>query len=157
MPKRPPAQGLTCPFCGAISDRTLFDTLTLKSLQGTERSAYEQGFQDCEKQRSQTGSSEITPERYRPTAENENAYRAGWQNASDKLEAAADRKFGRKRGLRVLLSGVGLLALGTAVALVSGSAANVTVWYVTPLGLGAVNIIIGIAMIVTGTNDEART
>lgn len=77
----------TCPGCGAISDRLLFGTVKLKSLGGAGRNAYDQGYQDCVKQWSEIGSSAIRPETYHPTVGSENAYRAGWQNAADKLEA----------------------------------------------------------------------
>jgi len=84
--------------------------------------------------------------------------RAGWQAATDKLEAKADRKFGRRRGLRVLESGVVLLSLGLGIAYGTTSATNnhVTVLVYTPIGLGALNIVVGIVMIITGNNDEAR-
>jgi len=146
----------TCPACGAISDRLLFGTVTLKSLEGAGRNAYHQGYQDCVKQHSQTGSTAIRPETYHPAVGSETAYRAGWQKAADKLEAKVDRKFGRRRGLRVLGSGVVLLLIGLAVAFGTRSVSHVTVLVVAPLGLGAVNIVLGIVMLITGTTDEAR-
>jgi len=147
----------TCPACGAISDRLLFSTVTLKSLdKGTGRNAYHQGYQDCVKQHSQSGSTAIRAETYHPTVGSETAYRAGWENAAHKLEAKADRKFGRRRGLRVLGSGVVLLLIGLAIAFGTGSLTHVTVLVGVPLGLGAVNIVLGIVMLITGATDEAR-
>src|SRR4051812_17101277 len=101
----------TCPRCGAIVARYLFSTVTLKSLEGASRIAYQAGYQDCEKQLGQTGSAAIRPESYHPALGNETAYRAGWQAAADKFDAKADRKFGRRRGLRVLGSGFALLSV----------------------------------------------
>jgi hypothetical protein len=146
----------TCPACGAISDGLLFGTVTLKSLEGAGRNAYQEGYQNCVKQHSQAGSTAIRPETYNPTVGSETAYRAGWQNAADKLDAKADRKFGRRRGLEVLGSGIVLLSAGLVVAFVSGSVSRITVLEVAPLGLGVVNIVVGIAMLITGTTDEAR-
>jgi hypothetical protein len=114
------------------------------------------GYQDCVKQNSQTRSTAIQPETYHPTVGSENAYRAGWQKAADKLEAKADRKFGRRRGLRVLGSSVVLLLIGLAIAFGTGRVSHVTVLVGAPLGLGAVNIVLGVVMLITGTTDEAR-
>jgi hypothetical protein len=146
----------SCPVCGAISDRLLFGTVTPKSLEGGGLNAYHQGYQDCIKQHSQTQSVAIRPGAYHPTAGSETAYRAGWQKSADKLEAKADRKFGRRRGLRVLGSGIVLLSLGLFIAFGTGSATPVTVIVLTPLGIGAVNTVLGIFMLITGENDEAR-
>ena len=89
----------TCPFCGEIIDRYLFSTVTLKSL-GTEgRNAYQSGYRDCLEQARNFHSTVIVMQRYRPTAGQETAYRAGWQMAANKRAAKADRKFGRRRGL----------------------------------------------------------
>lgn len=148
----------TCPRCGAITARYLFSTVTLKSLEGEGRNAHKAGYQDCVKQSGQTGSPTIRPESYHPTVGNETAYRAGWQAAADKLDAKADRKFGRRRGLRVLGAGVATLLIGVGIAYASKSASNghITLIVYAPIGLGAVNIFIGLVMIITGSNDEAR-
>ncbi len=71
------------------------------------------------------------------------------------LPPKADRKFGRRRGFRVLGSGVVLLSIGLAVAFATGTS-HVTVLLLTPLGLGVLNIVLGVVMLITGTNDEAR-
>jgi hypothetical protein len=148
----------TCPRCGAIVARYLFSTVTLKSLEGEGRNAYQAGYQDCIKQAGQTGSPAIRPESYHPTIGNETAYRAGWQAAAGKLDAKADRKFGRRRGLRVLGAGVVTLFVGLGIAYVTASATNgrVTLLAFAPIGLGALNIVLGIVMLITGSNDEAR-
>jgi hypothetical protein len=148
----------TCSHCGAIVDRFLFSTVTLKSLQGEGRNAYLAGYQDCMNQARAGGSPAIRPETYRPSPGQETAYRAGWQGAADKLTAKADRKFGRRRGIRVLWSGVILILVGLGVAygtegITSG---RFTLIWGTPLGLGVVNIVLGIVMLLTGENDEAR-
>ena len=88
----------TCPHCGAIVDRYLFSTVTLKSLQGEGRSAYLAGYQDCMNRARAGGSTAIRPDTYRPSPGQETAYRAGWQGAADKLGAKADRKFGTTQG-----------------------------------------------------------
>jgi hypothetical protein len=151
-------QDWTCPRCGEIIDRYLFSTVTLKSLEGESRSAYRTGYQECIRQAKQTGSGMIRPESYRPSPGNETAYRAGWQAAFDTLEAKEDRKFGRRRGLRVLGSGVVLLIIGLGIGYGSLTATNgrVAVLVYGPIGLGILNIVIGIAMMITGENDEAR-
>ncbi len=146
----------TCPGCGAISDGMLFGTVTRAALDGAGRDAWDEGARECAGQHATTGVTAIQPEKYRPVPGHENAYRAGWQKAADGLEATADRKFGRRRGLRVMLSGVGLLLFGLAVAAVTGSITRITLVMVVPLGLGVVNIIIGGVMMITGNNDEAR-
>lgn len=148
----------TCPHCGAIVDRYLFSTVTLKSLEGEGRNAYLAGYQDCMNQTRAGGSTAIRPETYRPRVGQETAYRAGWQGAADKLTAKADRKFGRRRGIKVFGSGVTLLLLGLGVAYGTEGITNgkFTLLWVTPLGLGAVNIVLGIVMFLTGDGDEAR-
>lgn len=106
----------TCPHCGAIVDRYLFSTVTLKSLEGEGRNAYLAGYQDCMTQARAGGTRAVRPETYRPHPGQETAYRAGWQRAADKVAAKADRKFGRRRGIKVFGSGVTLLLLGLGVA-----------------------------------------
>src|ERR1017187_2169598 len=71
----------TCPRCGAIIDRSLFGTVTLKPLAGEGRSAYLSGYQDCKRRKHETGSAAIQPESYHPTPRQETQYRAGWQRA----------------------------------------------------------------------------
>jgi hypothetical protein len=46
--------------------------------------------------------------------------------------------------------------IGLAVALGTGSVRHITVLVVAPLGLGAVNIVLGVVMLITRTTDEAR-
>jgi hypothetical protein len=152
------AKDWTCPRCGAIVAPYLFSTVTRKSLEGDGRKAYEAGYQDCLQQTGKTGSPAIQPERYRPTAGNQTAYRAGWQAATDKFNAKADRKFGRRRGLRVLGSGIALLSIGGAIAFATQAATkgHLTLLVITPLGLGVLNVVLGMVMILTGSNDEAR-
>jgi hypothetical protein len=53
-------------------------------------------------------------------------------------------------------SGVVLLLIGLAIAFGTGSLTHVTVLVGVPLGLGAVNIVLGIVMLITGATDEAR-
>jgi hypothetical protein len=148
----------TCPRCGAIVDRYLFGTVTLKSLAGEGCKAYWSGYQDCKQRKSETGSAAIQPEAYHPTPRQETPYRAGWQRAADQIEAKADRKFGRRRGIRVLASGILALSLGIGVAygtdLLTGG--HVSLIVVTPIGAGVVGIVTGIVMTITGENDEAR-
>ena len=148
----------TCPHCGAIVDRYLFSTVTLKSVEGKGRDAYLAGYQDCMNQMRGGGSPAIRPETYRPHPGQETAYRAGWQGAANKLTAKADRKFGRRRGIVVFVSGVAALLLGLGVAFVTQDMTNgkFTLLWVTPLGLGAVNIVLGIVMFLTGDSDLAR-
>jgi hypothetical protein len=152
------AKDWTCPTCGAIVARYLFSTVTLKSLHGESRNAYRSGYEACLNQAGQTGSSAIRAGTYFPSPGNETAYRAGWQASMDNLEAKADRKFGRRRGLRVLGSGVILLSLGLGIAYGASSATSdhFTLLEYTPIGLGALNVVVGIVMIITGNNDEAR-
>ena len=156
------AKDWACPRCGAIADRYLFNTVTLKSLEGESRNAYHRGYKECRQQAKHTGSWVIQPENYRPVRGYETAYRAGWQAASSKLEARADRKFGRRRGVRVLGSGVAALFLTVGFAWMTGRTLNnhVMEWLLEhlylPIGLGAVNVVLGIVMILTGANDEAR-
>ncbi len=148
----------TCPRCGSITAPYLFGTIKLKSLQGNAREAYLGGYQDCRNQAEQTGSPAIRPESYHPAPANENAYRAGWKAAADKLDAKADRKFGRRRGLIVLGTGAGLLTAGIGIAFLSMAVTHghITLLALSPIGLGALNILLGIVMIITGSNDEAR-
>jgi len=148
----------TCPGCGAIIDRYLFGTITLKSLAGESRSSFQAGFEGCNEQSRQTGSTAIGPGNYHPTPGYETAYRAGWQAAANRIEAIADRKFGRRRGLEVLGSGVAslLIGIGIAVLVNSGTGGHVTLIVVAPLGMGVIGIVVGLAMIFTGENDEAR-
>jgi hypothetical protein len=58
----------------------------------------------------------------------------------------------------VLGSGLGLLLLGLGIAFGTLSATNgrVVMLAYVPIGVGALNIVIGIVMIITGANDEAR-
>jgi hypothetical protein len=152
------AKDWTCPRCGAIIDRFLFSTVSLKSLDDEGRKAYHFGYKDCIKRSSETGSSVIQPENYHPQGGKETEYRAGWQAASEKVEAKADRKFGRRRGLIVLGSGIALLLVGLAIAYgtLNATKGHVVLIAYTPIGLGVMNIVIGIVMIMTGYNDEAR-
>jgi hypothetical protein len=55
----------------------------------------------------------------------------------------------------VLGSGVVFLSIGLALAVGTASVGHITVLVVTPLGLGVVNIVIGVVMLITGT-DEAK-
>ena len=152
------ARDWTCPRCGEVIDKYLFGTVTLKSLEDEGRTAYQAGYRDCLKQAEQTGSWTIRPESYRPSPGNETAYRAGWQAAVNKLEAKADRKFGRRRGLRVFGSGVVLFLLGIGFYFGTGGASggHVRVIVVSPIAVGALNMVIGVVMMLTGENDEAR-
>jgi hypothetical protein len=95
---------------------------------------------------------------YHPTPGQETPYRAGWQRAADQIEAKADRKFGRRRGLRVLGSGILALSLGIGVAYGTGllTGGRLSLLVVTPIGAGVVGIVTGIVMMITGENDEAR-
>jgi hypothetical protein len=67
----------TCPRCGAIIDRYLFGTVSLKFLAGEGRTAYRSGYQDCKKRERETGAAAIQPESYHPTPGQETPYRAG--------------------------------------------------------------------------------
>lgn len=55
----------------------------------------------------------------------------------------------------MLGSGVVFLSIGLALAVGTASVGHITVLVVTPLGLGVVNIVIGVVMLITGT-DEAK-
>ena len=148
----------TCPRCGAIVDRFLFSTINLKSLKGESRNSYQAGYAACEEQVRQTGSTTIGLGCYHPTTDYEKEYRAGWQIAADKVNAKADRKFGRRRGVRVLGGGVvSLLAgIGITVGVHILTRGLITHIVVDLTGLGVVGIVIGLTMIVTGENDDAR-
>jgi hypothetical protein len=97
------AKDWTCPRCGGILDRYLFSTVTPNSLSGADKDAFRTGYDACMSQWEQTSSTEIGE--YRPIPGHETAYRAGWQRASAKLRAKAERKGGRRRGLKVIGSG----------------------------------------------------
>lgn len=58
----------------------------------------------------------------------------------------------------MLAAGVVSLFVGLGIAFVTTSATNgrITLLAYTPIGLGALNIVLGIVMLVTGSNDEAR-
>jgi hypothetical protein len=148
----------TCPRCGAIVDRYLFSTVKLKSLGGESRNSYQSGYQACKEQARQTGSTAIRAGSYHPNPGHVTAYRAGWQAAAIKLEGIGDRKFGRRRGLRVLGSGVVslLIGIGIAAAVNTVTGGHVTLIVLAPIGLGVVGIVIGFMMILTGEPDDAR-
>jgi hypothetical protein len=75
---------------------------------------------------------------------------------ADKLDAKANRKLGRRRGLPVLGSGLLSLSIGLAGTFATSYLSH-TVWLVVaPLGLGVVNTVLGTAMLITGATDEAR-
>ena len=146
----------TCPHCGAIADRYLFGTITLNSLSGDARNAYRSGYQDCIEQQSRTSNTAVQRESYKPIKGNETAYRAGWQQAANKLNAKADRKFGRRRGVHVMGGGLVAVAVGAVIALLTYKTLGVQVIFVAPIGLGLLSVVIGLVMIITGTTDEAR-
>lgn len=148
----------TCPHCGAILDKYLFGTVTQKSLDAQGRIAFQAGFDGCMRQAAEKGSSAIAASQYHPPAGYETAYRAGWQQAADRILGRASRKIGRKRGLKVLGSGILLLLLGGGIMLGTGAltGGRISLLWLTPFGLGAINVVIGIVMFLTGDSDEPK-
>jgi len=144
----------TCPRCGGILDRYLFSTVTPKSLSDGDKDAFQTGYDACMSQWEQTSSTEI--EVYRPVPGRETAYRAGWQHASAKLRAKAERKAGRRRGLAVIGFGAVLTLLGAAIMAGSTTATfgHVTVLPVQVLGAGILALVLGLVMLITGASDE---
>ena len=51
----------TCPRCGAIVARYLFSTVTAKSVEGEDRTAYQAGYGDCIEQAGRMGTPVIRP------------------------------------------------------------------------------------------------
>jgi hypothetical protein len=143
----------TCPYCGRILDSYLFSTVTAKSVSGSDKDAFLAGYQACMNRWTQRHS--VGLEEYQPTAGRETAYRAGWKRACDKIEGKAERKRGRRRGLQLIGSGVVLTSAGVGVFLAVGDNVGLGVkLYVTLLGFGILNIVIGIVAVITGASDE---
>ena len=141
----------TCPHCGRVLDRYLFSTVTRQSVSGADKDAFVAGYDACMSQWRESRSVEIGV--YRPVKGHETAYRAGWRFAAEKLEGKAERSRGRRRGLVLLGSGVLLLAIGGAIMAVS-STVHITVLHIGILGLGALNVLLGLTGLITGRSDE---
>lgn len=168
------AKDTTCHRCGFIVDSYMFGLLEERSLDGEGQQAWQCGYRDCDQQLRTSGHSEIRPDTYAPSKGREDAYRAGWHQAAERFEAKADRKFGRKRGIKVLAGGAASLAVaglalyayssapsGDSLSLPTHSlhavlSGRVTVWVLIIGGFGVLNIVIGLIMIITGSSDEAR-
>jgi hypothetical protein len=110
-------QDWTCPACGAILDRYLFSTIRAESLSERERTAFDAGYDACMNQWKASRSTELAP--YKPDRGHETSYRAGWHCAATKIEARAERKRGRRRGVVLLAIGAGLTAVGAPLAFLS--------------------------------------
>jgi hypothetical protein len=143
---------VTCPHCGRILDRYLFSTITAKSLSGAAKEAFQTGYDVCKGKWKTTGSAEIAE--YRPVPGHETEYRAGWQCAVSELEGKADRKRGRKRGLKLIAIGLLLTAIGAPW---SYFAFNEGFGFRSPymvLGGGLLCLAMGIVSVITGNSDE---
>ena len=90
-------QDWTCTQCGLVLDRFLFGTVTQKSVSGADKEAFLAGAEACASQWREIGSVELRV--HRPVRGHENAYRAGWHNAAQRIEGKGERKRGRRRGV----------------------------------------------------------
>jgi membrane associated rhomboid family serine protease len=144
----------TCHRCGRVLDRYLFGTITSKSVAGGDKDAFWAGYNACMSGWKETRSVEIGE--YRPVPGHETAYRAGWQHAADKIEAKDDRKRGRRRGLQLLGSGAVLTLVGgplSANAWGSHGLLSYMAWPYVMLGAGILNLVLGVAALLTGVSD----
>jgi rhomboid protease GluP len=137
----------TCPGCGHVLDGYLFGTVTPKSVAGADKDAFWAGYEACMSRWKETGSLELGE--YRPTSGYETSYRAGWQYASDKIEAKGERKRGRRRGLQLLGSGALLTVIGGTLVVVG---VPLLESYLT-LGAGVLSLVLGTVSLITGKSD----
>jgi rhomboid protease GluP len=137
----------TCPQCGFVLDRFLFSTVTAKTVTGEDKVAFQAGYDACMNRWNVYGSTEVAD--YRPPAGHETAYRAGWQNAADKIEGKQERKRGRRRGLQLLGSGALFSALGGFLLATAG----ITGMSLVIFGIGVINLVLGIVSVITGNSD----
>jgi rhomboid protease GluP len=144
----------TCPCCGHVLDRYLFGTITAKSIAGADKDAFWAGYEACMSRWKETRSFELGE--YRPVPGHETAYRAGFQHATDKIEAKDDRKRGRRRGLQLLGSGAVLTLVGGPLAANAWGTNNwlsYMAWPYVILGAGIVSLVMGMVSLLTGVSD----
>jgi hypothetical protein len=142
----------TCPYCGRIFDRFLFNTLSIRTIAEWDKGAFQAGHEACMARWKSTGSTELGE--YRPVRGHETAYRAGWQCAADQVERRAERKRGRRRGLALLGTGTLFSAVGLPLAVISFRHGAGERFLYMPLGIGLLNLTFGIVAVISGHCDE---
>jgi hypothetical protein len=70
----------------------LLDTLKPETLSEPERRAYQDGYEECRRRCARHDEVGVPIAEYHPTAGFENAYRAGWKQASSKFESRSVRR-----------------------------------------------------------------
>ena len=144
------AKDWTCPHCGRILDRFLFESITPKSLSGRDQDAFDRGYQACRDQWTRTRSTEILA--YRPVPNRETAYRAGWQYAALGIAAKLERRQGRRRGVTLPWTGALATAAGTVLVKLTFDHGLEYPWMI--LGFGLMNLAFAGVALLTGHSDE---
>lgn len=148
----------SCPHCGTVFEGLLVATLTPKSLSGPARDAYWAGDRDCrahgQPAGAQFGDTSVAVPAYQPPLGFEDAYRAGWKRAADKLGAIADRRAGRRRGIALMGSGAAWIAIASIARRWGFTGVVRDEWSVGFLVVGVLSMAAGTVMWIIGESDE---
>ena len=121
-----------------------------------EKIAFEQGSTDCRKSWSENYSTSQTGRFYQPPVGLEVYYEAGWKDTANRIESAQDRKRGRQNSLKFIASGSLILVVGCLISwfLYKDSGEREVTIAFGAMGVGAINLVIGIFMAIFGWNNE---